>query len=442
MAEGSQGPSVALQTLAAGEQRRRHQRYLWLAAYLAINLALARYVFSLYEDILRDIEKPTDFHQYYQAAVEIQRQGSLAPLYRQYSAMALGPALPEVPLYPYPPFLAVALLPFARLDYPSARWLWLALNLVLLAGSLWIIARAFGVRIARPLVLPLALLAVLFSPTYSSLQLGQISVVLLFLLVLAFHLERRGWPAWAGVALGLTALIKLFPGFLLVYYLVHLRWRVLAGAAATLLGGFLLTLAVAGADSYAAYLRHVMPYQDVWYPGLFNVSLTGLFYRLLTANQFTHPGVDLPGLARVLAAVSSAAVLAWCAWIWWRRPRAEEGLAYGLGVLAMMLATPIDGYYNLIFAFPVLAAVAAWLQRSRPLPRGSYRLTLLSAAMVALPTEVSPGPGAGDLYRQMVSTQLAIRSGWLVAFFPPSFYGLLLLLAVVSWALWRDPAPQ
>lgn len=435
-------------TLEATEERARRARWPWALAWLAAALVLLRYAALLYADVRNDVIHPSDFHQYYQAALEIRQRGSLAALYQQYSMRyrpydAADPAasLPESPIYPYPPFLAVLLLPFAWLGYPAARWLWLALNVALLGACLWLTGQAFQLRLPRPVALGLCLLAVVFAPIYSSLHLGQISLALLFLVLLGFDLERRGRPGWAGLALGLAALIKLFPGFLLVYYLARRRWAAVAAGAATVIVGGLVGLAVVGVESFRAYLEHVVPNQSVWYAGLFNVSFTGLFYRLLTTNYFTHPGIDRPHLAALLAGAASALALGGCAWLWWRWRAADDGLSYGLGILAMMLATPINGYYNLGFCFPVMAALGAFTQRAEPLPRGIYRLLLVAALLVALPVEFALDVGRGSsLARGAAAFQQTVRSGWLAALFPPSFYGLLLLGVAVTWGMRRSGA--
>src|SRR5262249_11408927 len=109
------------------------------------------------------------------------------------------------------------------------------------------------------------------------------NIVLLALITGAWAAERSDRPALAGALLGLATAIKLFPGFLLLYYAMRGRWRVVLAGIAALLACTVLTAGLFGADAYVVYVRDVMPQVAKYYDGWLNVSLPGLFTKLFAA---------------------------------------------------------------------------------------------------------------------------------------------------------------
>src|SRR3989304_9731981 len=95
------------------------------------------------------------------------------------------------------------------------RWFWG--GHLLLLGSL-----AFfwgGVRVFHPherAGIMAASVCLLF-PLYRSTQAGQLNAVLLFMLSAVFWLWRNGHKQWAGAVLGLAALVKVQPAFLVLW---------------------------------------------------------------------------------------------------------------------------------------------------------------------------------------------------------------------------------
>jgi hypothetical protein len=170
--------------------------------------------------------------------------------------------------YVYPPLLAISLIPLTALSYVDAARMWVGINLALwvlvtcmLAGLLTYaftgrqtslraqVAAISSGGVAHWLrgvlntwlhpstVAVFALGVAVFAsmshdPTVKGLQLGQISIVIYFLLLLVPWLVRRRQMELAGAVLALATTIKIFPIVLLGYYLVRGRWRVGVGAAA------------------------------------------------------------------------------------------------------------------------------------------------------------------------------------------------------------------
>lgn len=166
-----------------------------------------------------------------------------------YPSRMSDPVLPVLT----PPYVAFLLIPFSILPYGAAYGVWMILNAVLLLFSTLALQRR---AMAIPGRLRLGWIAVLgFVPTLLALSQGQLSFLILALLVQCFLLFSDGREGRAGVFLAL-ALIK--PPYVLPFLLVILvqgRWRALGGFGLMTLGLLLAPLAFLGASVYPSYWR-------------------------------------------------------------------------------------------------------------------------------------------------------------------------------------------
>src|ERR1035437_6562830 len=128
--------------------------------------------------------------------------------------------------YINPPFAAVLQLPLAFLREDSARLLWLAICVPIVAacGAL-LTADLHGRR--RWLV---GTMLVATFPTYQALVNGQWSPVLLLACLGALALGRRNRPVAAGLCLGVLAIKPPVLLLVLAWLLLARRWRVIGGA--------------------------------------------------------------------------------------------------------------------------------------------------------------------------------------------------------------------
>lgn len=135
----------------------------------------------------------------------------------------------------YPPSLALALVPLARLDLESAAAVWWGLELVataVLIGAVLVLTRP-GPRLAGVA----AFLCVTSVPLAHNLHWGQVSILLGLAVLAAVLAELRGHPRLAVLAVALAAAVKLYPLLFLAVPLARREpFRVLGGllAAASL----------------------------------------------------------------------------------------------------------------------------------------------------------------------------------------------------------------
>lgn len=157
----------------------------------------------------------------------------------------------------YLPFFTVFMLPWSFLPLPVAAVgfsllsLGLTIMMLLLAENLL----ADGLP-ARPRGVFLLAVALMLPYAHACLVVGNLGLLLAFLLVATWFLVERGREWEAGVALGLAALIKLLPALVIVYFVLKRRWRVVFTAiGVTVVLGIALPLAAIGPQ--ATWTQHV-----------------------------------------------------------------------------------------------------------------------------------------------------------------------------------------
>jgi hypothetical protein len=207
-----------------------------------------------------EIQWGYDFSAYWDAAAQVFL--GLSP-YRAFQLA--GPYAPQVQfLYLYPPPLAAATAPLAILfptDYRPAAWVWTALGASILAAAVLALHRSerLGERyeiLAGNGRWLLVAGAFAFPPVVGELVLGNVHLVLLGLLTLAWLGIRRGDTSgeWlSGAAVGIAAIIKVFPGLIVLWFLLTRRYRAAAGAAIGAAAAALVTLPFTGIEPWLQY---------------------------------------------------------------------------------------------------------------------------------------------------------------------------------------------
>jgi hypothetical protein len=202
----------------------------------------------------------TDFPNYYTAAVLV-RHGA-APLRDYYDwtwfqrqmnyagiEHQLGAYLPQTPITMLP------IVPLAGFPVQAAKRIWLVLNLLFLAATVWVLSGVTRIRIEYVAIL----VFVGYGSLTSNFRLGQYYVFLLFLLTLAFYFLDRGKSATSGFLCSVAFGLKLYGGPFLLYFLVKRNWKALAG----LLAGFAVVVAIAialfGWSDVHFYAAQILP---------------------------------------------------------------------------------------------------------------------------------------------------------------------------------------
>ncbi len=387
---------------------------------------------------------PNDFHDYWLAG-RLVLQG-----HSPYDAQALADLATREHLtfllgggYSYPLPFAVAMVPFGALPFEESVVLFNALSIAAFGVSVagWIVwAHGADPLLGRRRLL-LALAAGVYPPVYGTVAMGQANLILFPLLALGTALaldgSGRGRQAAGGVVLGVAAIVKLFPGALVVPLMLGRRFRAAGGILAGAAGALALATALAPwAASGSGGLSSLFD-TDAFYT---NQSINGFVSRLVLATDRSVaivPGaLDPRALMLGLTAAFGVATL-WVLWGARDRLGTRRGLALGLGLalVAGTIGAPKNSFWNesatLLCAGLLLAVEAPDLHPGR---LGRIDLALLvtwfgCAVAWAAVWAVEP-PAAGPL-------SAVVTLAW-----SSSLYGLLALWILFVRRLWRaaDPA--
>lgn len=387
-------------SLAAAPPRLR------AAANLAALAALAMLGPQLWRDAWPDLSRG-QVNDFFQEWASAKNSASGLPIYEPQAEAAhrwLGVRFLDLRLQynAHPPTSVLLALPFAALPYREATFLWNLLSLVLLAAGGWIFLAEL--KAVPPLwaLLPLLALLLLANPCVQQLRNGQLNGVLLLLLVLTWRAERRGRAPEAGFWLGLAMAVKLFPGFLLLFFLMRRNWTAAVAAAATFLGVCLAALFLFGPEAFRDYVTAVLPFVSGFRCHWYNTSLNGFWSRtfLGSEREAVVPLLHAPLLAAAGLAASAGLVTLLTAWGIRRAEGKEEAdAAFGLGVFAMLLVSPLTWDHSLLLAAPWFFIL--W----RSLPARIIPRCLFLAILLGLTTD------SMNLFRPLLRSQLPVETG-------------------------------
>ena len=298
------------------------------------------------------------FHAY-RLDLDVYRIGSLAflrggNLYHGLPPTGSGVALP----FTYPPFAAVLLSPLAMVPMTVAAVVITLASITLTGVTLREFTRSLssGPLPAGPWLsiwwlLPVALF---LEPVHSTVEYGQVNIVLLALVALDCLRPDPRWPR--GALTGLAAAVKLTPAAFVLFFLLRRDWRAAATAAGSFAAATGAAFALDRRDS-VQYWTHVVTATSR--PGnpafAANQALTGLIARA---------GLDPQARAGMIAwlALSAAVIAVTVPGMRRALAAAEPAWALSLNAFAALLISPISWTHHWVWAEPALLvlAVLAW----------------------------------------------------------------------------------
>jgi alpha-1,2-mannosyltransferase len=239
-----------------------------------------------------------------------------------------------LPVYAAPAL--VASVPFSLLPYKLAAVLFAAL----LIGALALGLRLLGVRDWRCYGVAFACW-----PFLLGLRLGGLTPLIVLGAAVAWRWRGRLWPP--AIAIASIIVAKLFPWPLAVWLLVTRRFRALA-----------LTLVIGGVATIAAWAV---------------IGFAGMteYPRMLSNLAFVEEGhgpsivalllaVGIPAGVGKVVALGAAAALLGAAWRFAGRPEGAQR-AFGLTVMAALIASPLVWQHYLVLVFVPIALMSPTL---------------------------------------------------------------------------------
>ncbi len=155
------------------------------------------------------------------------------------TTMHASPRMIELGRFWNPPQAMVLLLPLGYVnDLHAAYAMWYAVQIMALAGCLFLLWREFGAP-----VIPVVALTLALQPTLANFVVGQTHFVVLLLILLAWRARRS---PLGGVWLALAVVLKPVVLIVILEPVVRRSWRMLAGFATALLALTAVSFALFG----------------------------------------------------------------------------------------------------------------------------------------------------------------------------------------------------
>lgn len=325
--------------------------------------------------------------------------------------------------------------PLASLDFPVAARIWLIFNAFACVGSVLLLWSAR--HRSQPETAPRSsafawylFLGLTFQPVFSNLMHGQVTGLIFFIFCLGYWLLRAQRPFAAGLAFGFITLFKFYPALLLVYFLFHRQWRVLAGAAAAGAVLVVISLATVGLEANLAYAQLIVNELAKGGMAAFNnESLTGFLLHAFTSGD-VNVWQDM-AMARWLTALRLVILLATLFLFVWvmRKPRRHDGfgrdLDLSLVILFMLIASPITWYHYYMWLIFPLVVIFDYLVQTPKLPRKYILWFALGYALTVVEGIYIVRPFAPQAIQHMRILRIMLSQ---------SFFGAILLASLI-WAL-------
>jgi Glycosyltransferase family 87 len=316
----------------------------------------AAYVFHLRQDM-------SDFGVCYQAGERI-RAGET--LYRPSDGHMQ---------FKYAPLSAVFFVPFSLLPLETAKAAWFIVEIVLLTACLALAYRSLAPPRKKPLLVLGLTILVLAKFIGREFELGQVNLLILFLVLASLAAWRKGREGWAGVLWGLSLFFKPYALVFLPYVLLRRRFRILAAGAATVAAGLAVPMFLYGWTGNLRLLGEWVGTLTQSTPVLLEVGDNASLYAFL-AKHIGRNGLST-GLFFGIAALLAGSVL----WLMIRARRdgtaGSEMLDFAFLLVLVPLLSPLGWYYNYLYGLAAVAVILNSLDRLSPAWRYTAGIDLL-----------------------------------------------------------------
>ena len=331
-----------------------------------------------------------------------------------------------------PPVVALLFAPVAWLPLGSAHVAVALGSIAAVALAIWLIVELCGARGTRRYAI--IALVLLNGPLYYSVRLGNLTHVVLVMVLIAVGWLLHEREGRAGALLAVTAVLK--PPLLiwLPYFALRRRWRAAVGMVATLLAIGTLSFALFGVGLHVAWANQFVLGSSAHPIGAYNVqSIAGLLVRLTTSGTLVDwRPIKVGRVFYIVQIAMTAAVfifaLAAGAVAGEPRTRGARIREYSMVLCVMLLVSPVSWtHYYCLLLLPLAAYSAE--NAAVPSSRG-WRLSMAGAALaVSLPVMLWVPPGlAGALVARVFLSHYVLGGGLLLS----------ILAAASVWV--REPA--
>ncbi len=228
---------------------------LTIFLFFILVIAIGQQLYKLYFVFLQD--NFVDFTVYLNAAVTALAHGTV------YSTQTTVQIIP----FNYPPTSLLFFLVCTVFPKTITSLIFLLSSIASLLIAIWLLTDMLFTKEKRlTAFLLLSSFFIQYFPTKFTLTLGQINILILLLITASFYYFRKNKDILSGFLLGIATLIKIFPCFLILFFVKEKKWKTILSFVLTIFIGIGLTLL------------------------LFSPTLFASYFGLIAGNLFLHGG--------------------------------------------------------------------------------------------------------------------------------------------------------
>jgi hypothetical protein len=226
----------------------RRSRFLEVSGPLFLILAAALYILNqihLLSANWANLVHGNDFWHLYCGGLALRQEVSPYDG-EQLRIVAAEAGIPRLNPFVYLPFTGIMMIPFTFFPPQNGLLVWFFLNHILFFGALAFLAAAVGKESRWMTASLLFFLGAVFFPLTRTLTAGQLNLVLLFLLAAAVYFLHRRWDFAGGLFIGLATMVKVSPGFLVLFLIWKRRWRAVGASLVGIVALFVISMVILG----------------------------------------------------------------------------------------------------------------------------------------------------------------------------------------------------
>lgn len=323
----------------------------------------------------------------------------------------------------YPPTTFALFAPFSYLSWGWANFIWLLIGLAGIGATIFFLWRLGDLKAWDLNAAVFATFILSFSPLHQAFHLGNMALLAVPLVLGGIWLAESARNSPAGVVLGLATCLKPQIGiWVLLYYLLRGRWRLIVGAAVT--GACAAALLLLHPISVGEAIAHYRANQWYWFaPGhLAGFTPGGFPYHVnmfqVILYQLVHSVAGANWIARILFL---AGVVIWMVILWRAKFRAPVALA-----ISSIIALSFVSMYHSVSDVTVLTLALCW---AIPENSGSWTRERIAVCAIFLLMML---PGHSVLMRFSPHLPATVTTSWWWSLFVARYFVWLLVALNVT----------
>ncbi|HEY4045481.1 MAG TPA: glycosyltransferase 87 family protein [Acidobacteriaceae bacterium] len=349
------------------------------------------------------------------------------------------------------PFSAIPVLPLSFFSAIIAKRLWIVANLLFLSASIELLTRVVSLGRRRAWLLGLTALV----PLCNNFRYGQMHLLVLLLIVLAYCFQRWRRPILSGICLALAGALKVYPLFFGVYFLWKKQWKNFAILICAVVALLIVGWVVFGYGVMHFYLTQALPRSlqgEMLDPYSGRASSGAAFFHRLFVFEpelnpapsynspllyaIVYPLWQLTLLLPLFAAIPEFEI--------GQVSGQREQLEWAAFIIVLLVLSPVPASYQFVVLIFSMVLVADVLWRRRRYGLLAIALFFYAAVSLADIRNITAGPGLswvtfrafGRLWLGMVLSALIVFSLWQERSFRIVAKRRLLFLMIACAAVW------